>query len=145
MWDVTRLEPWTWLILGLLLIGLETIAPGIFLFWLGIAALLTGIVDYALGLTWQLAFVTFAGLALVSVLVGRAVTRRGSASSDTLNRRGEALVGRRFTLDQPIVAGEGRVRVDDTVWRVTGPDLPAGVPVTVARIEGATLIVVSAS
>ena len=51
------------------------------------------------------------------------------------------LVGRSFRLDQPIVSGEGQVRVDDSVWRVVGPDLPAGSAVRVARLDGATLVV----
>ena len=142
MWEAGDLEPWTWLILGLLLVGLETIAPGVFLLWLGIAAILTGLLDYAFGLSWQAAFVAFAILSVASVLVGRALTRRGMRGGDnSLNRRGDALVGRRFRLDVPIVAGEGRIRVDDSVWRVVGPDLPAGQEVTVLRIEGATLTV----
>lgn len=135
------LAPWIWLILGVVLIGLETVAPGIFLLWLGIAALLTGLVDYWFELSWQSASMSFAVLSLASVLAGRAVTRGGGAGAgDTLNRRGEALVGRRFTLDAPIVAGEGRIRVDDTVWRVVGPDLPAGTAIRIARLEGATLV-----
>jgi membrane protein implicated in regulation of membrane protease activity len=142
MWDFASLAPWTWLILGLLLIGLETLAPGIFLLWLGTAAILTGILDYSFGLSWQVAFVVFAGLSLASVLVGRALSRRGDAAHGaSLNRRGEALVGRRFTLDRPIASGEGRIRIDDTVWRAVGPDLPAGTDVTVRALDGATLLV----
>lgn len=135
------LVPWTWLILGIVLIGLETVAPGIFLLWLGIAALLTGLLDYALELPWQWASIAFAILSLASVLAGRALTRGGGATAaDTLNRRGEALVGRLFALDGPIVGGEGRIRVDDTVWRVVGPDLPAGTAIRIARLDGATLV-----
>lgn len=136
-------EHWAWLIAGLVLVGLETLAPGVFLVWLGIAAILTGIVDYLLTLSWQASLVTFAALALVSVAAGRFATgaRGRSGMGSMLNRRGDALVGRRFTLDQPIAGGEGRVRVDDSVWRVVGPDLPAGAVVHVARIEGATLVV----
>ena len=136
------LAVWTWLILGLVLIGLETIAPGVFLVWLGIAALLTGLFDYLFDLSWQAASVTFALLSLASVLLGRALTRRtGPGAATELNRRGDALVGRVFILDQPIASGEGRIKVDDSVWRVLGPDLPAGAAVRVTRIEGATLVV----
>jgi membrane protein implicated in regulation of membrane protease activity len=38
----------------------------------------------------------------------------------------------------------GQIRVDDTVWRVTGPDCPAGTRVVVAGAEGATLRVMPA-
>ena len=59
-----------------------------------------------------------------------------------LNRRTEALIGRVFTLDKPIVDGIGTVRIDDTVWRVpAGPDRPAGSRVKVTRADGASLAV----
>lgn len=136
--------PWAWLIAGLVLVGLETIAPGIFLIWLGIAAILTGLADLVLGMPWQGNLILFAALAVVAVLTGRALTRRrdeGDSSNPMLNRRSDALVGRVFRLDQAIARGEGRVRVDDSVWRVTGPELEAGARVRVTRVEGATLVV----
>lgn len=52
----------------------------------------------------------------------------------TVNRRGEQYVGRRFTLDQPIVNGDGKLRIDDSVWRVAGEDMAAG---TIVRVVGA--------
>ena len=61
-----------------------------------------------------------------------------------LNRRSDALVGRVFTLDKPIMDGSGTVRVDDTIWRVSGPDCPAGSRVKVVRADGASLTVEAA-
>ena len=62
-----------------------------------------------------------------------------------LNRRADALVGRQFVLETPIFAGAGTIRVDDTVWRVAGPDLPAGSRVTVQRADGVMLYVGAAA
>jgi inner membrane protein len=62
-----------------------------------------------------------------------------------LNRRNQALIGRVFTLEKPIVDGIGTVRIDDTVWRVNGPDRPSGSRVRVTRADGATLAVEPAS
>ena len=56
-----------------------------------------------------------------------------------LNRRAEQYVGRVFTLQEPIVNGRGRLRVDDTVWRVEGEDCPAGTAVEVTGVD-ATLL-----
>jgi membrane protein implicated in regulation of membrane protease activity len=61
-----------------------------------------------------------------------------------LNQRANALVGRVTTLDQPIVAGEGRVRFDDAIWLATGPDLPAGIKVKVVGVAGKVLSVEAA-
>ena len=85
----------------------------------------------------------FAVFAILSVLAGRSLMRGTQATGEAaarLNRRGDLLVGRVFPLDGPMVAGEGRIRLDDSVWRVTGPDAPAGSRVRVVRIEGATLV-----
>ena len=42
-----------------------------------------------------------------------------SKSNPFLNKRADALVGRVFTLEKPIVDGTGTVRIDDTIWRVS--------------------------
>ena len=63
------------------------------------------------------------------------------SESPMLNRRAEALVGRVFTLEKPIVDGTGTVRIDDTIWRVHGPDRPAGSRVKVTQADGANLAV----
>ena len=141
---IENLGPWNWIILGLVLMGLELVAPGAFLLWLGLAAMLTGLVDWMFGLSWQAAALLFAVLSVGAVLVGRTVTRdRDEQGSDnpSLNRRAQGFVGRVFTLDSPIAGGSGRVRVDDSSWRIVGPEMPAGASVRVVRVEGATLVV----
>lgn len=136
------LGPWFWIVLGLVLTGLELAVPGVFFIWLGLAALFTGLADWALDLSWQWAALTFAALAVACVALGRALTRaRGGAGASGLNRRGEALVGQVFVLDAPIVGGEGRIRVGDSFWRVLGPDAPAGSRVRVLRVDGVSLVV----
>lgn len=135
---------WTWLVVGLVLIALEAMLPGIFFIWLGVAALLTGIVDWAFGWSWQTNLVVFAGLALLSCLAGWRLTRRKDqdfGAAPSLNRRSQALVGREFLLDRAIIAGEGRIRVGDSVWAVTGPELPAGAKIRVTRADGARISV----
>ena len=70
--------------------------------------------------------------------------REGSVSNPFLNRRTAALIGREFTLEKPIIDGSGTVRIDDTVWRVAGPDAPAGSRVKVVQADGANLTVAAA-
>jgi len=64
-----------------------------------------------------------------------------SQSNPFLNRRADALVGRVFTLEKPIIDGAGTVRIDDTIWRVAGPDAPAGSRVKIVQADGASLTV----
>ncbi|KAB0269269.1 NfeD family protein [Microvirga brassicacearum] len=141
---IVSLGPWAWIIVGIVLIGIELLAPGVFFIWLGLAAIATGVLDAAFDLSWQLAALIFAVLAVAAVGFGRTLARP-SAQHDTeaasLNHRGESLVGRVFTLETGIVDGAGRIRVDDSSWRVTGPERPVGAQVRVVRIEGTTLVV----
>lgn len=135
---------WLWAILGLVLIGGEMLAPGVFLIWLGLAALITGVVVGILGLGWQAACIVFAFLAIACVAAGRLLTRRKSEEPDAatgLNDRGRQLIGKVFRLDATMTGGEGRVRVGDSSWRIVGPELLAGTEVKVVRVEGATLVV----
>ena len=57
----------------------------------------------------------------------------------TLNRRADSYVGRQFTLTQPVIDGVGSLHVDDSQWRISGPDLPAGSRVRVVAADGVTL------
>jgi inner membrane protein len=138
---------WNWLILGVILMGLEVLAPGIFLFWLGLAALLVGLITFIFHPTWQVEILLFAAFAIAAVPLWRRLARGdagGSESNPFLNRRAEALVGRVFTLEKPIIDGAGTVRIGDTVWRVAGPDTPAGTRVKIVHVSGADLTVAAA-
>jgi len=139
-----NLGGWSWAILGLLLIGGEMLAPGVFLIWLGLAALLAGLVVGLAGIGWQAAMLVFAALAVACVIAGRLLTRNKGEEPDAatgLNDRGRQLIGKVFKLEATMTGGEGRIRVGDSSWRIIGPELLAGSEVKVVRVEGATLVV----
>ena len=143
----TELGPWNWMVLGLVLLTFELFLPGVFLLWIGIAALLTGALSLQLWgagfWTWHVQVLLFLALAIVSVLVGRRIMQSRGDESDQplLNRRADQLVGRTATLIEPISNGYGRVQIGDTIWRVAGPDLPAGTRVRVVRGNDTELVV----
>jgi membrane protein implicated in regulation of membrane protease activity len=139
----TQLGNWNWFIAGGILLALEVMVPGTYMLWLGLAAVATGVIGWVVSMTWQVQIVLFAILSVISVLLGRRFYPTVMTETDKpfLNRRADAFVGRVFVLEEPIVHGTGRVRVDDTTWRVTGPDCPAGTQVKVERADGAILIV----
>jgi inner membrane protein len=135
---------WNWLVFGIILMALELAAPGVFLFWLGLAALLVGLLSFAIHPSWQAQILMFAVFAAAAVPLWRRVARSNysvSKSNPFLNKRADALVGRVFTLEKPIVDGCGTVRIDDTIWRVAGPDTPAGSRVKIVQADGASLTV----
>jgi hypothetical protein len=134
---------WSWFILAGILFGLEILLPGTFLLWLGFAAVAVGLISLGVAWAWQLQLIAFAVLSLVAIVAWRWLGARTAPEGDRpfLNRRAEAFVGRVFTLEKPIVDGSGTLRIDDTVWRVTGPDTAAGSRVRVTAAEGTSLVV----
>jgi membrane protein implicated in regulation of membrane protease activity len=139
---------WHWWILGIVLLIVEVFAPGFVALWMGVSA---GVVGLALllwpGFAWQGQLLLFAALSVAILIAFKLYQRRNPPQTDqpALNRRGQAYVGRNFTLVAPIVNGVGEMRVDDTVWRIEGEDVPAGSRVTVVSVNGNSLIVEQAS
>ncbi|MCQ4634339.1 membrane protein implicated in regulation of membrane protease activity [Shinella sp. BE166] len=144
---VTELGPWAWWVLGIVLLILEVLMPGVFLVWIGIAAIITGALSLALWetafWTWHAQWLVFAVLSLIAAIIGRRIVSSRGQTSDQphLNQRGQSLIGRTATLEQPIAEGRGRIRLDDTMWNVQGPDLPVGTRVRVTTSSGSNLTV----
>jgi membrane protein implicated in regulation of membrane protease activity len=144
---IAQLGPWSWWVLGLVLLGAELLVPGVFLVWIGLAALVVGAVS--LGLweeafwSWQVQMLLFAALAVAAALLGRhyVYNNRHVTDEPFLNQRSAGLVGRTAILGEPIVEGRGRIRLDDTYWSAIGPDLPAGSRVKVISSDGRQLTV----
>lgn len=136
-WDVMA-----WAAVALLLFAAEALAPGAFMLWMGFAAVVVFLAVLLLpGTSLLLQAVAFVLLSFVSIQVYRIWFRRRDRSSEQplLNRRAEQLIGRVVLIDQPISGGQGRVRIDDVSWVVSGPDLPAGAEVRVVEVDGGTL------
>jgi hypothetical protein len=143
---LTGLGHWAWFIAAALLALAELFAPGFFFLWLGLAAAAVGAVLLVADLGWQNQFILFAVLAVISILGGRTYYRLRPMETDqpALNRRGQSYVGRVFALTEAIVNGTGKIRVEDTIWKVEGPDLPVGARVRVVSVDGAVLRVEAA-
>lgn len=138
-----ELGPWLWWIVGLLLIGLEVLVPGTFFLWFGLAALMVGTLAVLVELPWQVEIGLFALFSLASLVIGRQVMRGNEQEEgeELLNRRGARFVGQVHVLSEPIAGGNGRLALDDSVWRVSGPDQPAGARVRIVGLDGSTLLV----
>jgi len=133
---------WHWLVLAAVFAVIEVAVPAMVCIWFAVAALGTVAIAWlAPDLAWEHQALIFAALAVASVAIGRMVFARIRVrpSESRLNRRAEAHIGRTFTLERPIVDGRGRLRVDDTMWLVEGPDLPAGTRVQVTSINNTLL------
>ena len=136
-WDV-----YAWIGIGLALMAAEAFAPGAFLLWLGIAAVAMGGVVFVFpAMTLLTQVIVFAVLAVISIGAYQFLLKPREKPSDQplLNKKVAQMVGRTFVLEQPILNGHGKVRVNDALWSIIGDDLPAGARVTVVGTEGITL------
>lgn len=132
-----------WLSIGGLLLAAEMMGASGYLLWSGIAAVLTGVLVWALPLGWEWQGTCFAVLTVISAwLWWRWLSRRHNPAPGTpqLNQRGNQLIGQTLVLESPLINGRGNVRVGDSSWPVSGTeDLPAGSRVKVIAVEGITL------
>jgi membrane protein implicated in regulation of membrane protease activity len=125
--------PWAWFVVGLVLLALELVIPGGWFLWVGAAGIATGLLSFIPGVTWPLEITIFGVLALAVVIGWWRYSRNRHPKTDSpyLNNRAERFVGHEAIIDTPIVDGFGRLKLDDTIWRISGPELSAGSKVRV--------------
>lgn len=133
---------WHWILVGVVFITVEAFVPGAFFLGMGVSALIVGGALWMVpGMDWKLQLFAFAVLSVVSIVLGRKLLRHKPIESDQplLNQRGAQYVGRIFDLSEPIENGSGKITVDDSTWKVRGPDCPVGSRVKVNGVEGVVL------
>ena len=142
------LQPWHWLILAGVMLIAELMTTTLFFLLLAASAVIVAVIAWLLPtLNWEVQLTFFAILSISSLFIWSSWLKNRPEHSDQphLNRRGQQYIGRQFTLEEDIVNGIGKIRVDDTIWRVEGPSLGAGSTVVVTGVDGATLTVDRAS
>ncbi len=138
------IEPhYAWLTIALVLAVAEMAIPGVFLIWMAGAALITGLLSWAVPIGVPVQIVIFAVLSILAVFMGRRyLVRHPVVSADPLmNRRGDRAVGEMVVVTQAMVGGSGRVRLGDSEWLARGADAPAGTRLTVTGVDGSVLLV----
>jgi membrane protein implicated in regulation of membrane protease activity len=145
---IARMGGWSWFLLGLVLLIGEVVVPGVMLVWFGLAALIVGAITVVpfLGLVWwgwQAQLAAFAVLSLLLVLLGQRFmrTRHNDDPAAKMNQPLQRMIGREALLVTPLFSGDGKVRLGDTVWRATGPDLDEGSRVKVVAVRDEMLVV----
>lgn len=134
---------WHWWAVAAVLLVLEMVLPGVVFMFLAVGAFASGLAVLVLAdLSLELQLTIFAIVSVGSAVILKPFLRRlahGKAADRTLNARGVAMVGRTFVLDAPILGGQGRVKLGDGSWAVTGPDMAAGSRVRVTGVQGTEL------
>jgi hypothetical protein len=135
------LDYYHWILLGLVLLVLEIFVGGAFLMWLGLSSIVVGVLVLLLpwlgihpGWEWQLVMFSIGAFGAI-ILWRRFVRDEPAGDAPGLNQRGREYVGRVVPLKTAIENGEGFISIDDTRWRVTGPDLPVGTRVKLTAMH----------
>ena len=132
-----------WILAGLVLLLAELALPGIFLVWVGIASIGTGLLLLLSGPGFELATAVFLGLLGGGVWLSLRLRRR-TRPTVRLNHPESGLVGRHAVV-LPLDGPQLRVRLGDSDWPARLPRdvrVPeAGAPVRVEGVDGNTLVV----
>jgi membrane protein implicated in regulation of membrane protease activity len=134
---------WHWWAVAAVLLVFEMVLPGVVFMFLAIGAAATGLAVLVLSdLSLEFQLTVFAIVSVASAIILRPILRRlqhTRAADRTLNARADAMVGRTIVLDSPILGGQGRVKLGDGSWAVSGPDMAAGTRVRVTAVRGTEL------
>ncbi|MCP4697195.1 MAG: NfeD family protein [Gammaproteobacteria bacterium] len=130
---------WHWWILCVALLILEVLLPGIFFFWLAIAAGVAGLLVLLIPeLAFEYQLLIFSVASVMSVAAMRMYFSKHPGESDapTLNAGPEQHLGKTVLVSDDINSGIGRVRLNGSTWQVEGPDCPAGSRVKIVAVDG---------
>lgn len=131
-----------WLIIGAVLMLLELIVPGVYLFWFGVAALAVGGLLSFIPLGFIMQILLFAIFSVIAVIIGVKVYKGKDQdiTSQHLNQvRGKEYVGQTYTLTMDITNNNGQLPIGDSVWSIHGENLPAGTKIKITHLTGNTL------
>lgn len=138
-----------WLLVGVGLVVAEMLTLTVVLGLLGLAALAAALVAL-LGGPLPLQVIAFAGSSAALLVFARPAAQRMLAKGDDAGgSRTDArvLTGSTALVVERVSDDTGQVRLNGELWRARpyagGPPVEAGQPVSVAAVEGATLLVYS--
>ncbi len=146
-----QLEQWHWWVFTLSFVVCAAMFQKIIFIWLTVSTLIVGALvwnDPLVPLKIQL--MLFGIITLVGVIISQYIggkqnqTRQNKVLSDTpdfvnleqSDQQQEELVGRVFTLEEPIVNGSGKLNFDNQQWRLRGKSAKAGSKIRIVSIDG---------
>ncbi len=142
---------WHWWALGALLLAVEIASTTQYLLWPGIAAVLVGVLKFAIpSLDGTLAMLLFAVLSVAATVAWKRSPwgKHDHTPHPTLNRRSDGYTGRAVKAAVDFVEGRGAVLVDDSRWSAVmqdGSNPHKGDPLVVSGADGAVLHVKAAA
>ncbi len=134
---------WIWITIGIVLAALEMLVPGVYLIWLAVAAIVTGLLTLGLGVGLPMQIILFVSISLIAAYSAKRFLRDHpiESSDPLLNQRGSQMIGQIAVVTQAFEGGTGRVKHGDSEWLARGPDCAEGARVRITGSEGTQLVV----
>ncbi len=139
------MSPWIWILIGVVLSAVELSTTTFVLLWVGVAAIITGLLSFLVsGFAEQV--IVFAVLAAVLLVVTRPLSVRLRTKKTTYISNVEGLTGERGIVVSKLANGQiGLVRVGSDVWSARAEPLDAAIVpgewVEVVGVKSSTLSV----
>ncbi len=139
------LTVWHWWTLAVVLLVLELLTGTTYLLWPTVAAGLVGLAAASpLPFGWEQQLATFAAVTIVLTLAGdRFVAKRWlKTERPELNERAAQLTGEKVVALADFVAGQGRVKLGDSVWAAVltaDAEVAKGAVLEIVGLDGSTL------
>lgn len=129
---------WHWWALSLIFLVIEVLVPSFFFLWLAAAGLITGIIVWLFLITFNAQLFVFSVFAIAAIVLWKIVGHKKTQKTDhpLLNKRGQQYIGRTFNLYEAIENGQGKIKVDDSIWTVNGEDCTVATKVRVIAVRG---------
>lgn len=142
---LSQLNFWHWLAFGLILLAAELLGTAGYFLWLGLSALLVGLLLAVMPMGWQLQWLAFASFSLVTTWLWWRRQFNQDKKQDAerdLNQKDKQLIGRVIQIPEDTPAGEFQISLGDTRWTARcDQDLEQGSRVSVIAVDGIILIV----
>ena len=139
------ITPYHWAALGLILLTAEMLGAAGFLIGAAVAAFAMAALTFMVGDLGGIAQLTLYSIsAIVATTVYFRVFRDAqiAAQPNELNQVTDRLIGHTFELDQDIGAGNQKIQIGDTLWRVRCDEaLPKGALVEVIEARKMSLVI----
>lgn len=136
---------WHWLAFGLALLACELLGTAGYLLWLGLSAILVGMLLTLIPMSWQLQWVSFGVFSLITTWLWWRRQFKSDTAEDAqrqLNQKSKQLIGQTFILDEDFPAGKGRVKLGDTTWTAQSEiAIEAGSTVEIIKLNGIILTI----
>ncbi len=119
---LSQITWWHWLVLALILFGIEMLTGTFDLLMASVGAALTAaFAAFAPenATAWHVQVLVFMVAAIALILASRILfpsMRKAAPEHPTLNKRMASLVGQRGEVTRDLASGHGQVKIGDTVW-----------------------------